>query len=59
MAEPALRDGAIYDPAAGVWSSIADAPIPIAGHAVSEVIGDIAFFLVDSGEPDGSPTLLS
>lgn len=52
-------DGAIYDAAADAWESIADAPMPLAGHAVSEVIDDVAFFLVTSGGPGGSSRLLS
>ena len=54
-----LRDGAIYDPAADAWTSIADAPIPLAGQVVADVMGDVAYFLVAPGEAGGSSTLLS
>lgn len=44
-AEP-LRDGAVYDPAADAWTSIADAPAPVgAGPDTAAVIGDVVYLL--------------
>jgi hypothetical protein len=47
-AEPALRDGASFDPATGRWARIADAPVPLEGLN-SVAAGDRLYLL--AGEP--------
>ncbi|HZB47713.1 MAG TPA: hypothetical protein VE547_01350 [Mycobacteriales bacterium] len=45
-AEPALRDGAILDPAAGTWTRIAAAPVPVAAPGSAPVVvGDRVYLL--------------
>ena len=47
--EPALRDGAILDPAAGRWRRIAAAPVPVARHGGPPVVaGDRVYLLTDA-----------
>jgi len=47
-----LRDGASYDPQAGTWQAIADAPVSVSGAAV--VVGVTLYFTVWI---DGSPSV--
>ena len=53
---PPLRDGARFDPATGVWSTIADAPVPITSGSEPAVVGGRVFMLVERSvsEPDAS-----
>jgi N-acetylneuraminic acid mutarotase len=51
-----LADGARYDSAAGTWTAIADAPVPI-GRGEGVVAGDALYVLVDAGEDDHPPVL--
>lgn len=43
--EPALRDGALYDPDERAWSPVPDAPQPITGSDQSVTIGSTAWSL--------------
>lgn len=47
--DPALRDGAILDPATGTWQRITAAPIPVAATGVPPVVaGDRVYLLADA-----------
>lgn len=47
--EPALRDGAILDPAAGTWTRIAPAPVPVTGPGFPPVVvGGRVYLLTDA-----------
>jgi hypothetical protein len=57
--EPALRDGASFDPATGKWARIADAPVPVVGLN-SVVAGDRLYLLTgEFGRSDSPLTFLS
>jgi hypothetical protein len=57
--EPALRDGAAFDPSAGTWSSLPDAPIPIGDPTRSVVVGRRWYVLtMDLGLPDSPDAFL-
>lgn len=44
-----LRDGAVFDPATGVWASIADAPVPVSSYRTA-VLGD-SLYMIDVPDP--------
>ena len=54
-AAPLLRDGALYDPRAGTWERIADAPVGVSFGSTAVVGGDV--YLLAPGEPweSGAP----
>lgn len=57
--EPALRDGAAFDPAGGTWSSLPDAPTPIGDPTRSVVVGRRWYVLtMDLGLPDSPDAFL-
>jgi hypothetical protein len=57
--EPALRDGASFDPATGQWTAIADAPVPLVGLN-SVAAGDRLYLLTgEFGRTDSPLTFLS
>lgn len=60
--EPPLRDGARFDPASQQWSSIADAPVPIA-NATSAIVNDVLYLWVAQAQLEvggvGEPSFLA
>ena len=58
--EPALRDGATFDPISGQWKRIADAPVPLSA-SLNVVVADGRLFLLTAelGRPDSPSTFLS
>jgi hypothetical protein len=53
--DPALRDGAVFDPDTGTWTRIAEAPVPVSGD--NAVVLDCALYLLTAqawriGEPE-------
>lgn len=56
--DPALRDGASFDPATNSWRSTADAPVPVSGRT-TVVLDDKLYVLTpDSGRADSPVTFL-
>lgn len=56
--DPPRRDGAVFDPAAGTWEKLPDAPVPLTGAAV--VLGSTLYvFTPDLGRPDAPSTFLA
>ena len=47
--QPPLRDGAVFDPHAGTWARIADAPVGMSFASAAVVGGDV--YLLTPGEP--------
>ncbi len=57
--EPALRDGAAFDPSTGTWSPLPDAPSPISDPGRSVVVGRRWYVLTaDLGLPDSPDAFL-
>jgi len=55
----ALRaDGASFDPVAGAWARIADAPTPVFASTTA-VVGDTLYVLTDARRDGSPPTLLA
>jgi len=52
--EPALQDGARFDPATGLWSGIAEAPAEVSGRNVA-VVGDSVYILSATTNATHSP----
>jgi hypothetical protein len=57
--EPALRDGASFDPATGSWRPIADAPVPVAGPGVVVADGRVYVLTPDQNRADSPASFLS
>jgi hypothetical protein len=56
---PAGRDGAGFDPAAGTWTRIAEAPVPISGSNVVAVAGQVYLQTPDLGREDSPARFIS
>lgn len=52
---PALRDGAAFDPATKMWSSVAMAPVPITDPYKAVVVGDHLYLLTGDANRADSP----
>ena len=55
----ALRDGASFDPVAGRWSRIADAPVPVARTNVMTAGNQVYVLTADQGRADSPVVFLS
>lgn len=53
---PPLRDGALFDPATGEWSRIADAPVPVSGHD-AVVLQETVYLLTPEWGRTDSPSI--
>ncbi|HEX8510998.1 MAG TPA: hypothetical protein VF635_16050 [Propionibacteriaceae bacterium] len=57
-AEPALRDGASFDPETNRWRSVADAPVPVSTITDPVVIGDTMYLLTGNPHRNDSPVAM-
>jgi len=57
--DPALRDGALFDPATGAWKKIADAPVPVSGHDAVVIDETVYLLTPELGRTDSPASFLS